>query len=154
MFCHRKLTADMFKFVAILIGCLHLVAANYRTCMCDIRIEDEANAPKLLTWSHRLYSCGLFCGHFPGPHVSCNDIRSWCPGKCHGVARAKLGSYANLDAMCTRHGKTVTPPNGIRLYAYSKVMHNCGGNWNHFNLHSKLCCLRLPQHNRWIGYKC
>ena len=144
----------MFASIAFLIACLHLAAANYRTCLCDIRVEDEANAPKLMAWSHRLYGCGLFCPHFPGAIVTCNEVRSWCPKKCHDVAKGKLNSFANLDAMCTRHGKTVHPPSGIPLFAYSRVMHNCGGSWNHFNLHKKLCCFRLPQHNRWIGYKC
>ena len=141
----------MIAPVAILIACLHLVAANYRTCNCDIRIEDEANAPKLLSWSTRLYSACLFCG-FPGIHVSCNEVKSWCPGQCHGMAKGKVKTNADLDSMCVRHGKVVNPPKGIHLYAYSKVMHNCGGSWNHFDLLKKLCCLRVR--NRIIGYTC
>lgn len=140
--------------ITTFVACLQLAAANYRTCMCDIRTEDEANAPKLVSWSDRLRGCGLFCGRFPGVHVSCDEVRSWCPGRCHQMAKGKIASNAELDAMCTRHGSVVSPPGGIHLYAYSKVMNNCGGNWDHFNLHSKLCCFRLPNHNRWIGYKC
>lgn len=140
--------------VAVLIACLHLAAANYRTCQCSIRIGGAANARQLSSWSRRLSSCGLFCGRFPGFHVSCDEVRSWCPKTCHGMAKTKMRSDANLDAMCKRYRRTVRPGSGIILYAYSKVMNNCGASWNHFKLQSKLCCLRLPRRNRWIGYRC
>eukprot|EP00795_Rhopilema_esculentum_P016753 gene16753-8212_t len=136
-----------------LIACTHMVKANYRTCMCDIRTEDEANAPVLTSWSDRLRSCGLFCG-FPGVHVSCDEVKSWCPNNCFSKAKAKIQSNAELDNMCKRHGKMVSPPNGIHMFAYSKVMNNCGAAWNHHNLNTKLCCFVLRPQNRWIGYKC
>ena len=142
----------VFAFLS-LIACTHMVKANYRTCMCDIRTEDEANAPVLTSWSDRLRSCGLFCG-FPGVHVSCDEVKSWCPNNCFSKAKAKIQSNAELDNMCKRHGKMVSPPNGIHMFAYSKVMNNCGAAWDHHNLNAKLCCFVLRPQNRWIGYKC
>ena len=142
----------MYAYVAILFACLHAVMANYRTCNCDIRIEDEANAPKLISWTTRLWSCGLFCTRFPGVHASCDEVTSWCPNKCHTMAKQKLNSYADLDAMCAKHGKEVDKANGIHLYAYSKVMNNCGGHWDHFDLKFKLCCARFRR--RLIGDRC
>ena len=141
----------MFASVAVLIVCLHLVAANYRTCKCDIRTGGHANSPKLFSWSTRLSSRCLWCG-FPGIYVSCNEVKSWCPGKCHRMAKGKVKRRAYLDSMCSKYRRIVRRPKGIRLHAYSQVMNNCGGNWNHFNLNTKLCCFRV--HYRWIGYRC
>eukprot|EP00795_Rhopilema_esculentum_P005950 gene5950-11303_t len=146
----------MYKRLALILlfaAWAQLASANYRTCNCFIRTEDEANAPVLVSWSDRLSSCGLFCG-FPGFHVSCDEVKSWCPNNCFNKAKSKLRSNAELDKMCERHGKIVSAQNGIHMYAYSKVMNNCGAAWDHYNLNAKLCCFVLRPQNRWIGYIC
>ena len=142
--------------VAILLACVQTSGANSRTCKCDIRIEDEANAPRLMGWSTQLWSCGIFCFRFPGVHVNCDEVASWCPGECKRIADERTNSTSHLREMCQAHGKEVRYPNGIQLYAYSKIMNNCGGHWDHYKLKVKLCCLRLrlPYEVRWIGHRC
>ena len=133
----------MFTHVVVLIACLHLAAANYRTCNCDIRDSSSANAVSLLSWSKRLYSTCFGC-RFPGFHVSCSDVKSWCPNTCLTMANGKLGSSAELNAMCKHDIFQLMPPGfgGTPIYAHSKVMSNCGGSGKSFILHSKLCCSR------------
>ena len=139
----------MFARVAILIACLHLVTANYRTCNCEIRAGSQSSAQKLLGWSTRLYSTCLGCS-FPGFHVSCSDVKSWCPNACYTTANQKLGSSASLQEMCRLDKSKFLPPGvGTTLYVHNKVMSNCGGSGTSpAILPSKLCCTFLPGDSR------
>ena len=140
----------MFARIAVLIACLHLVAANYRTCKCSIRTGGAANAPFLLRWSNQLRSTCWGCG-FPGFHVSCNEVKSWCPNNCYNQANQVMRSQAYRDRICTHSSAS---RNARRLFVHSQVMSNCGSTWTHYSLSSKLCCTYLPQFYRWLGRRC
>lgn len=131
-------SADMFARVAVLLACLHLVAANYRTCKCSIRTGSAANSPELYKWSRQLHSC--FGCSFPGIHVSCNEVKSWCPTKCYNEANQ------GFVKMVCRSLRANT-----RLYVHSQVMSNCGGTRM---VHYELCWMHSPRFSRWLGKKC
>ena len=141
----------MFARVAVLIACLHLVAANYRTCKCSIRTGGSANAPLLLSWSKQLRSTCWGCG-FPGLHVSCNEVKSWCPNNCYNQAEQEvMFNQGDLDKMCTSRAAATS---GLPLFVHSQVMSNCGSTWIHHSLPSKLCCTYSAASYRWLGKKC
>jgi len=138
LFMSWQKSADMFARVAVLLACLHLVAANYRTCKCSIRTGSAANSPVVTWWSQLLHSTCWGCS-FPGFHVSCNEVKSWCPGNCYNQANQR---YRNI--VCTRRRA------GARLFVHSQVMSNCGGT----RVHYSLCWMYWPRFSRWLGKKC
>lgn len=100
------------------------VAANCRTCRCNIKTEAALLAKKtgVATWNKNICSSGrkTFFGKLFG-HISCNKAGDDCPGHCEGWARGKA-DLAFLGKLCRQQAQA-TPGAGTKLLIHSQVTH-------------------------------
>ena len=69
------------------------------------------------------------------------------------IHELKWGALFNHGIISSSYGQTTTT--GVDVYAYSKVMNNCGGTYDEHKLYKKLCCMKLPAPSfRTIGWVC